>query len=132
MKPKYLLPIFPAVMEPQTGLSMGQHTERMVQEWKITQKEQDQLAYESHQNAAKAYADGFFDDLVFEFKGVKKDTILRPETTLEKLSKLKPAFDFSGKGTLTAGNSTALTDGASAVLLGSEDFEDKHKLQIID
>ena len=131
MKPKYLLPIFPAVMEPQTGLSMGQHTEQMVQEWNSTKKDQDQLAFESHQNAAKAYEDGFFDDLVFEYKGVKKDTILRPDTTLEKLAKLKPAFDFTGKGTLTAGNSTALTDGASAVLLGSEDFADKHKLPIL-
>jgi acetyl-CoA C-acetyltransferase len=131
MKPQYLKPIFPAVMEPQTGLSMGQHTELMVQEWGITQKDQDQLAFESHQKAAIAYADGFFDDLVFEFKGVKKDTILRPDTTLEKLAKLKPAFDFTGKGTLTAGNSTALTDGASAVLLGSEDFADKHKLPIL-
>jgi acetyl-CoA C-acetyltransferase len=131
MKPQFLKPLFPVVMEPQTGLSMGQHTELMVQEWGITQKEQDQLAFESHQNAAKAYAEGFFDDLVFEYKGIKKDTILRPDTTLEKLAKLKPAFDFTGKGTLTAGNSTALTDGASAVLLGSEDFADKHKLPIL-
>lgn len=130
-KPQYLKPKFPIVQEPQTGLSMGQHTELMVQEWKITQQEQDQLAYESHQKAAKAYAEGFYDDLVFEYKGVKKDTILRPDTTLEKLAKLKPAFDFTGKGTLTAGNSTALTDGASAVLLGSEDFADKHKLPIL-
>lgn len=131
MKPQFLKPLFPVVMEPQTGLSMGQHTELMVQEWGITQKEQDQLAFESHQKAAKAYAEGFFDDLVFEYKGIKKDTILRPDTTLEKLAKLKPAFDFTGKGTLTAGNSTALTDGASAVLLGSEDFADKHKLPIL-
>ena len=131
MKPQFLKPLFPVVMEPQTGLSMGQHTELMVQEWGITQKDQDQLAFESHQKAAKAYADGFFDDLVFEYKGIKKDTILRPDTTLEKLAKLKPAFDFTGKGTLTAGNSTALTDGASAVLLGSEDFADKHKLPIL-
>lgn len=130
-KPQYLKPKFPIVQEPQTGLSMGQHTELMVQEWKISQQEQDQLAYESHQKAAKAYAEGFYDDLVFEYKGVKKDTILRPDTTLEKLAKLKPAFDFTGKGTLTAGNSTALTDGASAVLLGSEDFADKHKLPIL-
>lgn len=131
LKPQHFKPQFPAVMEPQTGKSMGQHTELMVQEWGITQKEQDQLAFESHQKAAKAYSEGFYDDLVFEFKGIKKDTILRPDTTLEKLAKLKPAFDFTGKGTLTAGNSTALTDGASAVLLGSEDFADKHKLPIL-
>lgn len=130
-KPKFLLPKFPIVQEPQTGLSMGQHTELMVQEWGITQKEQDQLAFESHQKAAKAYEAGFHQDLVFEFHGLKKDSIIRADTTLEKLAKLKPAFDFSGKGTLTAGNSTALTDGASAVLLGSEDFADKYKLPIL-
>lgn len=130
-RPEFLKPKFPIVQEPQTGLSMGQHTELMVQEWKISQADQDLLAYESHQKAAKAYEAGFHQDLVFEFKGVKKDTILRPDTTLEKLAKLKPAFDFTGKGTLTAGNSTALTDGASAVLLGSEDFADKHKLPIL-
>lgn len=131
ISPKLLLPIFPAVKEPQTGLSMGQHTELMVQEWKVTQAEQDQLAFESHQKAARAYEAGFHQDLIFEFKGLKKDSILRPDTTIEKLSKLKPAFDFTGKGTLTAGNSTALTDGASAVLLGSQDFADKHKLPIL-
>ena len=130
-KPKFLLPKFPIVQEPQTGLSMGQHTELMVQEWGITQKDQDQLAFESHQKAAKAYEAGFHQDLVFEFRGLKKDSIIRPDTTIEKLAKLKPAFDFSGKGTLTAGNSTALTDGASAVLLGSEDFADKYKLPIL-
>ncbi len=129
-RPEFLKPKFPIVQEPQTGLSMGQHTELMVQEWKISQADQDLLAFESHQKAARAYDLGFHQDLVFEFKGVKKDTILRPDTTLEKLAKLKPAFDFTGKGTLTAGNSTALTDGASAVLLGSEDFADKHKLPI--
>lgn len=131
INPKLLLPIFPAVKEPQTGLSMGQHTELMVQEWKVTQAEQDQLAFESHQKAAKAYEAGFHQDLIFEFKGLKKDSILRPDTTIEKLSKLKPAFDFTGKGTLTAGNSTALTDGASAVLLGSQEFADKHKLPVL-
>ena len=131
LKPQHFKPKFPAVMEPQTGLSMGQHTELMVQEWGVTQIEQDQLAFESHQKAAKAYSEGFYDDLVFEYKGIKKDTILRPDTTLEKLAKLKPAFDFTGKGTLTAGNSTALTDGASAVLLGSEDFAKKHNLPVL-
>ncbi len=131
INPKLLLPIFPMVKEPQTGLSMGQHTELMVQEWKVSQAEQDQLAYESHQKAARAYEAGFHQDLLFEFKGLKKDSILRADTTIEKLAKLKPAFDFTGKGTLTAGNSTALTDGASAVLLGSEDFADKHKLPIL-
>ena len=131
IKPQYLKPQFPVVQEPQTGMSMGQHTELMVKEWKVSQAEQDQLAFESHQKAARAYEAGFHQDLIFDFKGLKKDSILRADTTIEKLTKLKPAFDKTGSGTLTAGNSTALTDGASAVLLGSEDFADKHKLPIL-
>lgn len=121
-----LKPQFPAVMEPRTKLSMGQHTELMVKEWKITREAQDQLALRSHQNAARAYAEGFFDDLLVEFKGVKKDAFVRGDTTMEKLGKLKPAFDRSGGGTLTAGNSTPLTDGASAVLLASEEWAQKN------
>ncbi|QLY24826.1 acetyl-CoA C-acetyltransferase [Bdellovibrio sp. KM01] len=124
-------PKFPVVVEPRTGLSMGQHTELMVKEWHISQEEQDKLALASHQNAAKAWDAGFFKDLVFDFKGLKKDTLVRGDTTLEKLAKLKPAFDKTGTGTLTAGNSTALTDGASAVLLGSEDFAQKHYLPVL-
>lgn len=131
LRPKDLKPKFPAVVEPRTGLSMGQHTELMVQEWGISQLEQDKIALASHQNADKAWKAGFFDDLVFEFKNLKKDTIVRGDTSLEKLAKLKPAFDFTGKGTLTAGNSTALTDGAAAVLLGSEDFAQKHNLPVL-
>ncbi len=111
----------PSVREPRTGLSMGEHCEKMVKEWKIPRLDQDELAFKSHQNGNKAYAEGFYDDLVFPFHGLKKDTILRADTTLEKLSKLKPAFDFSGQGTLTAGNSTPLTDGSSAVLLACEE-----------
>ena len=131
MKPQFLKPQFPIVQEPQTGMSMGQHTELMVKEWGITREEQDQFAYESHRKASIAYEKNFFKDLMFDFKGLNKDTFVRPDTTVEKLSKLKPAFDFSGKGTLTAGNSTPLTDGASAVLLGSEDFADAHKLPVL-
>jgi acetyl-CoA C-acetyltransferase len=131
IKLQNLIPKFPKVVEPQTGLSMGDHTELMVKEWKISREAQDELALASHKNAAAAYEKGFFKDLIFEFKGLKKDTILRSDTTLEKLAKLKPAFDQSGKGTLTAGNSTSLTDGASAVLLGSEDFAEKYKLPIL-
>lgn len=128
--PALLRPEVPAVKEPRTGLSMGEHTELMVKEWGITREEQDQLAFESHQKAAKAYAEGFYDDLMTPFKNVKKDTITRADTTLEKLAKLRPAFDKSGKGTLTAGNSTPLTDGASTVLLTSEEFAQKNKLEI--
>ncbi len=131
IKPQYLKPQFPAVMEPRTGLSMGQHTEKMVKEWGITQAEQDKLALQSHLNADRAWNEGFFNDLVFEFNGVKKDTLVRGDTSLEKLAKLKPAFDFTGQGTLTAGNSTALTDGASAVLLGSEEFAKQQNLPVL-
>jgi acetyl-CoA C-acetyltransferase len=126
-----LKPQFPAVVEPRTGLSMGQHCEKMVQEWKITREAQDQLAFESHQKGAKAYDEGFYDDLVFEFNGVKKDLLLRKDTSIEKLAKLRAVFDTSGKGTLTAGNSTALTDGASVVLLGSEEYAKKKGLPVL-
>ena len=123
IRPSDLKPAYPGIVEPRTGLSMGQHTEKMVKEWQITQAEQDALALESHKKAAAAYEEGFYDDLVIPFKGVKRDGIVRKDTTLEKLAKLKPAFDKSGSGTLTAGNSTALTDGAGGVLLTSEAFE---------
>lgn len=128
---KDLKPKFPAVVEPRTGLSMGEHTELMVKEWGITREAQDEIAFHSHVNAEKAYKAGFFDDLVFEYKGIKKDTIVRGDTSMEKLAKLKPAFDFTGTGTLTAGNSTALSDGASAVLLGSEEWAKQHNLPVL-
>ena len=114
-------PRFPAVQEPRTGLSMGEHCELMVKEWHITREAQDQLAFLSHHNAAKAYEEGFFKDLVFEFQGITQDTMVRKDTSLEKLAKLRPAFDKSPSGTLTAGNSSPLTDGSSTVLLCSED-----------
>lgn len=126
-----LKPVLPAVRELRTGLSMGDHCELMVKEWNISRKSQDDLAYRSHQSAAKAYNEGFFDDLIVEIGGLKKDTITRKETTLEKLAKLKPAFDKSEKGTLTAGNSTPLTDGASAVLLGSPDWAKANGLEVL-
>lgn len=126
-----LKPQLPMVKEPRTGLSMGEHCELMVKEWQISRKEQDEIAFRSHQNAAKAYDEGFFDDLICEFNGLKKDTITRKETTLEKLAKLKPAFDRSEKGTLTAGNSTPLTDGASAVLLSSPEWAQKNGLPVM-
>jgi len=114
-------PTYPSVVEPRTKLSMGQHCEKMVQEWQITRAAQDALALKSHQNAILAYQSGFLDDLVDEFHGLKRDTIPREETSLEKLAKLKTAFETSDKGTLTAGNSSPLTDGAAAVFLTSED-----------
>jgi acetyl-CoA C-acetyltransferase len=131
-RPKHLVPLIPGVAEPRTGLSMGESCELMVKEWKISREAQDQLAYESHIKAAKAYDEGFFDDLLTPFNGLERDNNLRADTTLEKLATLKPAFDRkSGQGTLTAGNSTPLTDGASAVLLGSEDWARQHNLPVL-
>lgn len=129
--PREFKPEFPGVGEPRTGKSMGEHCEQMAKEWGISRAEQDQLAYDSHRKAAAAYERGFFADLVAPFRGVERDTILRPDTTVEKLATLKPAFDrISGKGTLTAGNSTPLTDGASAVLLGSDEWAAARGLKV--
>ncbi len=122
LRPGHWKPDFPAVVEPRTGLTMGQSCELMAQRWGITRQAQDELALASHQHAASAYEAGFFNDLVFEFQGVRQDNNLRRDTTLEKLAKLKPAFPMEGSGTLTAGNSTPMTDGAAAVLLASEDW----------
>ncbi|HXH30128.1 MAG TPA: acetyl-CoA C-acetyltransferase [Bacteriovoracaceae bacterium] len=127
--PGLLKPQIPAVKEPRTGLSMGEHAELMVKEWKITREAQDQLALRSHQNAARAQDEGFNADLITEFKSMKKDSLTRKDSSLEKLTRLKAAFDFTGKGTLTAGNSTPLTDGASAVLLSSEEWARAHGLE---
>lgn len=111
---------YPAVVEPRTGLSMGEHCEKMVKEWKISFDAQNALALKSHQNGVHAYEEGFYDDLVLDYLGVKRDGPLRADTSMEKLAKLKPAFDTSSAGTLTAGNSSPLTDGAACVFLASE------------
>jgi len=131
IRPSDLKPAYPGIVEPRTRLSMGQHTEKMVKEWNISREEQDELAYESHMKAARAYEEGFYDDLVMEFKGIRRDTIVRKDTSLEKLAKLKPAFDKSVAGTLTAGNSTVFSDGASAVLLASEEFARERSLPVL-
>lgn len=131
IRPGDLKPVIPGIREPRTGLTMGEHTELMVKEWSITRQAQDELAYLSHVNAAKAYAEGFFDDLITEFKGVKRDTILRADTSIDKLAKLKPAFDKSGDGSLTAGNSTIFTDGAASVLLASEEYAAQNHLPVL-
>lgn len=130
LRPSDLSPKFPAVMEPRTGLSMGESCELMAKKWNISRQDQDQLALESHQKASKAMGAGFFDDLVYEFKGNKKDGILRGDSTMDKMAKLKPAFDRSASGTLTAANSTSLTDGASCVFLCSEEYAKEHNLKI--
>ncbi len=128
LRPKHLKPQTPGVVEPRTGLSMGQHCELMAKEWQLTQREQDELALASHQKAARAWQNGFYNDLVVPFNNLDQDNNVRPNTSLEKLATLRPAFDKQN-GTLTAGNSTPLTDGAAAVLLCSEDWANAHGLE---
>jgi len=118
---KDLAPIAPLNVEPRTGLSMGGHTEITAKYYGITREDQDLLALQSHQKTVKAYEDGFFSDMLTPYMGLDRDNNVRKDTSLEKLAKLKPAFD-KVNGTLTAGNSTPLTDGASCVLLASEDW----------
>jgi acetyl-CoA C-acetyltransferase len=126
-----LKPSFPGVAEPRTGMSMGDHCEKMAKEWHVGRQDQDRLALESHHKLAAAYDAGFFEELVVPFRGLKRDGFLRPDTTMEKLAGLKPAFDkTSGLGTLTAGNSTGLSDGAAAVLLANEAWAAKRGLKI--
>ncbi|MGH8460698.1 MAG: acetyl-CoA C-acetyltransferase [Stenotrophobium sp.] len=130
-RPSMLAPNLPAVSEPRTKMSMGDHCELMAKEWKISREDQDQLAFESHNKAARAYESGFFADLIVPFGGLERDNNLRAELSLEKLASLKPAFDKkSGNGTLTAANSTPLTDGSSAVLLASDDWAKAHGLKV--
>ena len=129
--PGELTPQAPSVGEPRTGLSMGEHCELMAKEWHIARADQDRLAYESHKKAAKAYDEGYMDDLLVPCAGVFRDNNLRPDIELEKIATLKPAFDKSEAGTLTAANSTPLTDGAAAVLLASEEWADKRGLPVL-
>ncbi|MFN3616759.1 MAG: acetyl-CoA C-acetyltransferase [Aquabacterium sp.] len=135
IRPSMLVkPAIPKNGEPRTGYSMGEHAELMAREWGIPREEQDQLALLSHQNMARAYKEGFFADLMTPFKGVSKDNNLREGLTIEKLRSLKPCFDkriAPGQGTLTPGNSTPLTDGASAVLLGSEEWAKANNLPVL-
>ncbi|HET9273208.1 MAG TPA: acetyl-CoA C-acetyltransferase, partial [Methyloceanibacter sp.] len=120
--PGELAPQPPSTSEPRTGLSMGEHCELMAKEWRITREDQDLLAYQSHKKAAAAYDEGFMDDLVVPCAGVYRDNNIREDISLEKMAELKPVFDRSGSGTITAANSTPLTDGAATVLLASEEW----------
>jgi acetyl-CoA C-acetyltransferase len=135
LRPGMLLrPALPRNAEPRTGLSMGEHGELMAREWSIPREEQDGLALASHRNLARAYDEGFFTDLLSPFQGLSRDDNLRADTTLEKLASLRPAFDRKvapGEGTLTAGNATPLTDGASAVLLASEAWAASRGLPVL-
>jgi acetyl-CoA C-acetyltransferase len=128
IRPSFMLPLLPANAEPRTGLSMGQHCELMVKHWDVSREDQDELTFKSHQNLMAAYECGFFDDLIQPFKGVERDGIMR-DTPLQKLAKLKPAYD-PVNGTLTAANSTTLTDGAAAVLMGSEEWAQRNSLPV--
>lgn len=131
LKPRHFKPVMLGVVEPRTGLSMGQSTELMVKRWKISREAQDELAFESHRKAAAAWREGFYADLVLPYRGLSSDNNIRADTSPEKLAKLKPTFDPSGAGTLTAGNSTPLTDGASSVLLATDEWAAKRGLPVL-
>ncbi len=129
LRPQQIVPEIPRNAEPRTGLSMGEHTAIMAGEWGIGRAEQDELAARSHHNLAAAYDSGWLDDLVVPFGGLKRDQNLRPDSTVQKLAQLRPVFG-GPEGTMTAGNSTPLSDGASAVLLASEEWTAAHNLPV--
>lgn len=130
IRPKQFIPVAPMNTEPRTGLSMGGHTEFTAKHYGISREEQDEYAFESHKKMAKAYENGFFNDMISPYLGLERDNNLRIDTNLDKLSKLKPAFDKES-GTLTAGNSSPLTDGASCILLASEEWAKKNNYPIL-
>jgi acetyl-CoA C-acetyltransferase len=130
LRPRHFKPVMPGVVEPRTGLSMGQSCEQMAKTWQISRQAQDELAAESHRRAAAAWQAGFMKDLVIPFAGLDRDNNVRADSTAEKLGKLRTVFDTSAAGTLTAGNSTPLTDGAAAVLLASEDWARQNNLPV--
>jgi acetyl-CoA C-acetyltransferase len=129
VRPQQIVPEIPRNAEPRTGLSMGEHTAIMVEEWGVGREEQDELAVHSHRNLAAAYDTGFLDDLVTPYLGLERDQNLRADSSVEKLAKLKPVFG-GPNGTMTAGNSTPLSDGASAVLLASEEWASQHDIPV--
>jgi len=131
LRPSYLAPHLPGMTEPRTGLTMGQSTELMAQDWDVQREHQDQLALASHVKAAAAYDSGWYEDLVVPFNGAEEDNNIRRDSTFEKLSSLKPVFDKGEDATMTAGNSTPLTDGAAAVLLANEDWARKKNVPIL-
>lgn len=130
IRPRDIPPLIPSNGEPRTGLSMGDHCQVTAKEWNIAREDQDQLAFESHQKLSAAYDEGFMDDLVSPFQGVSVDGVLRADTSVEKLAQLKPCFDRKN-GSMTAGNSSTLSDGASCVLLASEEWAAAHKLPVL-
>ncbi|MEU4442740.1 acetyl-CoA C-acetyltransferase [Actinosynnema sp. NPDC050801] len=131
LRPKHVVPDVPRNGEPRTGLSMGEHAAITAREWDIAREDQDELAAASHRNLAAAYERGFFDDLVTPYLGLARDQNLRPDSSVEKLAKLKPVFGRGEGATMTAGNSTPLSDGASAVLLASEQWAAARNLPVL-
>jgi acetyl-CoA C-acetyltransferase len=130
LRPRHFKPVMPGVVEPRTGLSMGQSCELMAKTWNISRQAQDELAAQSHAKAAASWQAGFHKDLVVPFAGLERDNNVRADSTVEKLAKLRSAFDTSSAGTLTAGNSTPLTDGAAAVLLASPEWAQQQGLPV--
>lgn len=130
LRPGHLVPEFPSVTEPRTGLSMGESMEITTKQFEVSREHQDQLALSSHIKAAAAYDAGFYEDLIVPFHGAEEDNNIRRDSTYEKLQTLKPVFDKSAAGTITAGNSTPLTDGAAAVLMSSEEWAIRKNLPI--
>jgi acetyl-CoA C-acetyltransferase len=131
LRPGQIVPEIPRYAEPRTGLSMGEHAALTALEWQIGREEQDELAAASHRNLGAAYDRGFFDDLITPYLGLTRDGNLRADTSVEKLAKLKPVFGKGEGATMTAGNSTPLTDGAAAVLLGSDEWAAAHRLPVL-
>jgi acetyl-CoA C-acetyltransferase len=130
VRPGHLVPAIPRNAEPRTGLSMGEHCAIMARDWGVGREEQDELAVRSHRNLAAAYERGFMSDLINPYLGLERDQNLRPDSSMEKLAKLKPVFG-GADGTMTAGNSTPLSDGASAVLLASEEWAKERGLPVL-
>ncbi|MHA6796960.1 acetyl-CoA C-acetyltransferase [Pseudonocardia bannensis] len=131
LRPGQIVPEIPRNAEPRTGLSMGEHAAITAAEWSIGRAEQDELAAASHRNLAAAYDRGFFDDLVTPYLGLTRDANLRPDASADKLAKLRPVFGSGPDATMTAGNSTPLTDGAALVLLGSDEWAAEHRLPVL-
>jgi acetyl-CoA C-acetyltransferase len=131
LRPGQIVPEIPENREPRTGLSMGEHAARTAAEWGIGREEQDELTVSSHHNLAAAWDRGFFDDLVTPYLKLSRDNNLRPDSSVEKLGKLKPVFGRGPDATMTAGNSTPLTDGSALVLLGSDEWAEQHRLPVL-
>lgn len=132
IRPTHLVPDIPRNAEPRTGLSMGEHAAVTARAWGVTREDQDELAATSHQRLAAAYERGFFRELVVPFRGLARDQNLRPDSTAGKLASLKPVFGLKDpEPTMTAGNSTPLTDGAAVVLLASEEWAEARGLEVL-